>query len=83
MSTNLQLLGGGLDAIVQKDPGAMTTTISATQRLARYRLAVSLYLGGFLYLRRMTGECFQRAWARGHYIDIAFLHALFPPTREL
>lgn len=66
MVAALLLLGGGLDAIVQRSPDAMPHTIDAWTRLERYRRAVAREGDPTdVKLRRRLGCCYQAAWRAG------------------
>ncbi|WP_422507206.1 hypothetical protein [Stenotrophomonas sp. GZD-301] len=74
MTTNLQLLGRGLDAVLL----SRTDQITAHQRLDRYYRAVLVHPCNLRVRRICVGELFQAAWKRGAKPQLALLHTNHP-----
>lgn len=72
MNNNLQLLGAGLDAILQHSLDGMPATITPAARMRRYRRAVTTTPPDRWHgLRVRFGAIFQAAWRSGMKPNLA------------
>lgn len=71
---DLELLGQGVDAIVQRDVASMPLSITPEMRLRRYARARALFPDRMETLRRLLGQQYKRAWASGVLLNLASAH---------
>lgn len=72
----VQLLGAGLDAIIQRDVDAMPGAgITAEQRLHRYQRAACAHPDRWRDLRARFGAIFLDAWRAGRRPNLKAWHA--------